>query len=88
VYGEQLRALYEDVILAEYHCCYDGRTRTVTAIQQGVFYPTRVASPQGTLIPLNPQESLVLYRPTPARRPARPRGSTPQLLLCELVRQA
>ena len=54
----------------------------------GVLYPTRFASPQGSLIPLNPQEFLVLYRPPAPRRPARSRGSTPQLLLFELVPQA
>jgi len=88
IYGEQLRALCEDVILAEYHCNDDGQTRKVAAIHQGVFYPTRFASPQGTLGPLNPQEFLVLYRPPPPRRPARPHGSAAQLLLFELVRPA
>src|SRR5512133_2232694 len=53
IYGEQLRALCEDVILAEYHCNYEGQTRKVAAIHQGVFYPTRFASPHGTLVPLN-----------------------------------
>src|SRR4029453_11273252 len=85
VYGEQLRAMWEDVVLAEYHCAYDGRARKVAAIHHGVFYPTRFASPQGSLIPLNPQEFLVLYRPPSPRRPARSRGFTPQLLLFELV---
>jgi hypothetical protein len=33
------------------------------ATLDGAFYPTRFASPQGALIPLTPQESLVLYRP-------------------------
>ena len=88
VYGEQLRAMCEDVVLAEYHCAYDGRTQKVAAIHHGVFYPTRFASPQGSLIPLNPQEFLVLYRPPSPRRPARLRSSTRQLLLFELVHQA
>ena len=30
-----------------------------------MFYATRFASPQGSLLPLTPQESLVLYRPKP-----------------------
>jgi len=30
-----------------------------------MFYATRLASPQGSLVPLTPQESLVLYRPKP-----------------------
>ena len=50
-----------------------GGTAQVKDIREGVFYPTRFASPQGTLIPLTPQESLVVYR---ARRPGvgRPRA--------------
>jgi transposase InsO family protein len=88
VYGEQLRAVLDNVVLAEYHCRYDWQTRKVTEIRDGVFYPTRFASPQGTLIPLNPQESLVVYRP-PTRRRA-PLRSFPaqQLWLFELVHTA
>jgi hypothetical protein len=86
VYGEQLRAVLDNVVLAEYHCRYDWRTRTVTEIRDGVFYPTRFASPQGALIPLTPQESLVLYRPQTRRRQAHKSFSTQQLVLFELVR--
>jgi transposase InsO family protein len=85
VYGEQLRAVLDHVILAEYHCRYDGRTHKVTEIHDGIFYPTRFVSPQGSLIPLTPQESLVLYRPQPLRRPARLPLPTQQLMLFELV---
>ena len=60
----------------------------VTDIRDGVFYPTRFASPQGTLIPLNPQESLVVYRPRSLRGQAHKSFSTQQLLLFELVRTA
>jgi hypothetical protein len=74
-------------LLAEYHCRYNWRTRKVTEIRDGVFYPTRFASPQGLLIPLTPQESLILYRPTSPRRPAGERVAR-QLLLFELVRPA
>jgi transposase InsO family protein len=88
VYGEQLRAMCEEVILAEYHCAYDGRARKVTTLQPSILYPTRFASPQGTLLPLNPQEFLVLYRPPSPRRPAHSRRATPQLLLFELVQRA
>ena len=88
VYGEQLRAVFENVVLAEYHCRYDWREQKVTDIRDGVFYSTRFASPQGTLIPLNPQESLVVYRPRSLRGPARKSFSMPQLLLFELVRPA
>ena len=86
VYGEQLRAVLDNVVLAEYHCRYDWRTHKVTEIRDGVFYPTRFASPQGALIPLTPQESLVLYRPQTRRRQAPKAFSTQQLVLFELVR--
>jgi hypothetical protein len=79
VYGEQLRAVFENVVLAEYHCKYDGRAQQVTDIRDGVFSPTRFASPQRTLLPLNPQESLILYRPQGQRRRVRRLSSTPQL---------
>jgi transposase InsO family protein len=86
VYGEQLRAVLDQVVLAEYHCHYDGRMRKVTDIRDGIFYPTRFASPQGTLIPLTPQETLVLYRPPAPRRQTRKPLATQQLVLFELVR--
>lgn len=86
VYGEQWRAVLDHVVLAEYHCRYDWRTRKVTEIRDGVFYPPRFASPQGALIPLTPQESLVLYRPQTRRRQALQSFSTQQLVLFELVR--
>src|SRR5262245_14394216 len=88
VYGEQLRAVFDNVVLAEYHCRYDWRERKVTDIHDGVFYPTRFASPQGSLLPLNPQEALVLYRPQALRRPARLTSAVQQLLLFELVHTA
>jgi putative transposase len=88
VYGEHLRAVLDNVVLAEYHCRYDWRTRKVTAVRDGMFYPTRFASPQGTLIPLNPQESLVVYHPQ-TRRHARSRSfPAQQLWLFELVHTA
>jgi hypothetical protein len=86
VYGEQLRAVLDNVVLAAYHCRYDWRTRTVTEIRDGVFYPTRFASPQGALIPLTPQESLVLYRPRTRRRQGHKSVATQQLVLFELGR--
>jgi hypothetical protein len=46
VAGESLRAAFENVLLAEYHCRYDWQDRKVKDIQGGVFYPTRFASPQ------------------------------------------
>jgi hypothetical protein len=85
VYGEQLRAVLDHVVLAEYHCRYEWRTHKVTEIHDGIFYPTRFASPQGSLISLTPQESLVLYRPQPLRHPARRAFSAQQLMLFALV---
>ena len=88
VYGEQLRAVLDNVILAEYHCRYDWRTRKVTDIRDGAFYPTRFASPQAALLPLNPEESLVLYRPQALRRPIQPSSLAQQLWLFALVHTA
>src|SRR5205823_12952250 len=69
VYGEQLRAVLDNVVLAEYRCRYEGQAHKVRDIHAGTFYATRFASPQEALIPLNPQESLGLYRPrAPQRR--------------------
>jgi hypothetical protein len=85
VYGEQLRAVLDNVVLAAYHCRYAWRSRKVTELRDGVFYPTRFASPQRMLLPLTPQASLILYRPTPPRRGAGKRLPRQQLLLFELV---
>jgi transposase InsO family protein len=63
VTGESLRAAFENVSVAEYRCRYDWQDRKVKDIHGGMFYPTRFASSQGTLVPLTPQESLVVYRP-------------------------
>jgi hypothetical protein len=84
VAGTQLRAAFEDVILAEYHCRYDWRDRRVKDVRPGVFHPTRFTSSQGTLLPLTPHDSLVVYR-TRARRRVPVGSSTPQLLLFEVV---
>ena len=85
VYGEQLRAVLDHVVLAEYHCRYDGHARKVIDIRDGMFYPTRFASPQGLLLPLNSQESLVLYRPQLRMPQARLPFSAQQLMLFEVV---
>jgi hypothetical protein len=85
VSGEHLRAAFENVVLAEYHCRDDWRAHQVKDIHGGVFYPTRFASPQGTLIPLAPQESLVVYRLKSPRRRTPRLAPMPQLLLFEIV---
>ena len=85
MYGEELRAVLDHIVLAEYHCRYDWRSHKVTEIRDGLFYSTRFASPQGSLLPLTPQESFVLYRPRSLRRPAQLPLPIPQLILFELV---
>ena len=83
--GDQLRAVFDNVVVAEYHCHYDWRSRHVTNIRDGVFYRTRYASSQGALIPLIPQESRVLYRPQAKRRRRRQALPIRQLLLFEWI---
>jgi transposase InsO family protein len=85
VSGEQLRAMFENVVLAEYHCRYDWRNHQVADVREGVFHSTRFASPQGQLIPLTPHDSVVVYRERPPRRQAPRVFPAPQLLLFELV---
>ena len=73
VSGDALRAVFDTVVLAAYHCHYDVRHGTVTDMRDGRFAPTRFASPQGTLLPFNPQEGCVVYRPQSwSHRPALP----------------
>ena len=70
VSGAQLRAVFEHAGTAEYRCHYDWRARNVTDIHEGMFYPTRWTLSQGMLLPLTPQESLVVYRTRASRRRA------------------
>jgi hypothetical protein len=85
VAGEQLRAVFEHVVLAEYRCHYDWRDRKVTDIREGMFYPTRFASPQGILLPLTPQECMVVYRARSSTRRALHLSPAQQLWLFEVV---
>jgi len=78
--GDQLRAVVDHVLVAEYTCHYSWRTRRITALHHGTFYATRFVSPQGLLFPFNPHESLILYRP-PAGGHQGHRGRLPQQLL-------
>ena len=80
-----MRAVLDNVVLAEYCCRYDGQAHKVTDIHAGTFDATRFTSPQEALIPLNPQEALVLYRPRVPRRRALQRMPRQQLVLFELV---
>ncbi len=88
IYGNELRVVCDNVVLAEYHCRYDLRHRKVKDIREGRFYVTRFASPEGSLIPLPPQEVLVLYRPKLLMRQARLPFPAQQLCLFERVETA
>jgi len=84
VAGTHLRAAFDHLILAEYHCRYDWRDRRVKDVRQAAFHPTRFALPRGTLLPLTPRTPWSIYRARAKHRaPAPP--PTPQLLLFEVV---
>ena len=86
VYGNELRAVFKTVVLAEYDCRYDVRDRKVKDIRDGRFYRhDALTSDQYALIPLNPDESLVIYRPASAPRQARLPFPAQQLWLFERV---
>jgi hypothetical protein len=57
----------------------------VRDIREGMFYPTRFAPRQGRLIPLTPQDSLVVYRAKSPKRRMPHASPPPQLLLFEVV---
>jgi transposase InsO family protein/transposase len=88
VYEDQLRAVVDSVVLAEYHCRYDGQARQVRDISHGTVYATRFTSPQGSLIPRKAEESLVVYHPKAPRRPVGLPLPAQQLWLFELVHPA
>jgi transposase InsO family protein len=85
VYGDTLRAEFENVVLAEYRCRYDWKEQKVKDVREPVLHPTRFISLQGDLIPLSEQELAVVYRPRAQRR-RRKAGPQPRsLVLFELV---
>jgi transposase InsO family protein len=85
VYGNELRAVFENVVLAEYDCRYDLREKKVKDIRDGRFHPhDDFTSKQVLLIPLNPQESLVIYHQKSVPRQARLPFPAQQLWLFEL----
>ena len=88
VYGQELRAVCEHVLLAEYHCHYDLREGKVTDIRVSQFYPSPFASrlEQDSLIERNPRESVVVYRPKSLRRSAALSVQAEQLWLFARVR--
>ena len=88
VYGEQLRAMLDNVVLAESHCRYDWRDHKVSEVRDGVFSPTPFTAIQGALIPLNAQDVIVLYRPKSRIRQTRLPVPAQQLWLFGLVQPA
>ena len=62
VAGEDLRAVYDHVLVAEYACHYNLRTGTVTDLRLGQWYPSPFAArqAQGTLVERTPQDSVVV----------------------------
>lgn len=77
VTGEDLRAVYAHVLVAEYTCHYDLRTGTITQLHLTQWSPSpfAAAQPQGLLLARTPQDSRIVVRPPTVRRPA---PSTPQ----------
>ena len=71
VAGEDLRAVYEHVLVAEYVCHYDLRTGTVTRLRLRQWYPSPFAArqAQGVLLERTPQESRIVSCPSAVRRP-------------------
>jgi hypothetical protein len=82
---EQLRAVCDNVVLAEYRCRYDWRDRHVKDLREGVFYATRFASLQTRLIPLKPQDIVIIHHTRAPRRRAPRLSLASQLLLFEVV---
>ena len=72
VSGQDLRAVCDQVLLADYLCHYDQRTGQVTNLRIGQWYPSPFAAcqAQGSLLERTPQDSVVLYRPPSVRRQA------------------
>ena len=62
VAGEDLRAVYDHMLLAEYHCHYNLRTGKVTQLRLGQWYPSPFAAhqAQGALLERTPQDSVVV----------------------------
>jgi transposase InsO family protein len=72
VTGEDLQAVYDHVLLAEYTCHYDLRSGTVTRLRLGHWYPSpfAAAQAQSILVERTPQDSQIVARPPAQRRPA------------------
>ena len=81
VAGEDLRAVYDHVLLAEYSCHYDLRTGMVSCLRLGQWYPSPFAArqAQGVLLERTPQDSLIVSRPPAVRQPVMGRLRAEQL---------
>jgi hypothetical protein len=90
VHGQELRAVFDSVLLAEYQCRYDLREGKVQDIRDGHFYPSPFAlrQEQGSLIELNPLDSVILYRPKSLLRQASLPFGVEQLWLFECAKRA
>jgi transposase InsO family protein len=90
VYGQELRAVFDNVLLAEYHCHYDLREGKVKDLRVSQFYPSPFAArqPQGALLERNPLESVVVYRPKSVIRQAALPVRAEQLWLFERIQIA
>jgi hypothetical protein len=90
VAGEDLRAVDDHVLLAEYACHYDLRTGTVTRLRLRQWYPSPFAArqAQGALLERTPQDSLIVSRPPAVRRPAMERLRAKQLGLFAVPQSA
>ncbi|MGE3542047.1 MAG: helix-turn-helix domain-containing protein [Candidatus Tectimicrobiota bacterium] len=90
VTGEDLRAVYDQVLLAEYTCHYHRPTGRVTDLRLGQWYPSAFAArqAQGTLVERTPQDSVVVQRPPAAHRPAGASSNAEQLGLFRVLQRA
>ena len=81
VTGEDLRAVYTQILVAEYACHYDLRTGTVTQLHLGQWYPSPFAAGQlqGILLARTPQDSRIVIRPPAVRQPVSPARRAEQL---------
>lgn len=81
VTGEELRAVYDQVLLAEYTCQYDLRTGTVSRLGLGQWYPSPFAArqAQGVLLERTPQDSVIVVRSPAGRRQGTHPGPNEQL---------
>jgi hypothetical protein len=86
--GEAVRAVYDNVVVAEYHCRYDRRVQKVVNIHTGYFHHTRFASSQEMLLPRSAAERVILLPPHRPMHQACPPYPAQQLGLFEWTNTA